>query len=93
MTKVISESKNINTLNENMVTFNMQDLMKYVTTQSKRIQTISEQLEFAINEDYSNVNYDRINHLVSIKESNETLKLFLEKSLIDEVDDYFLNRF
>lgn len=89
MQKVISESANGSALNEGMISFDMRDLMSYVTTQSKKIQTITEQFEFSINEDMSNVDYDRMNKLVSIKEGNDTLKLFLEQSIVNDIDDFF----
>ena len=79
MTKTISESYNPyekNVLNESMINFNMNDLASYVMQEDERIEAICESLGFNIERDLSNVEIDRYNKLCSIKEGNETLKLF-----------------
>lgn len=94
MTKVISESYGGVPLNESsIVTFNMKDLAAYVAENDKRIKAICESLEFNLESDYSNVEIDRLNKFYSIKEGNETLKLFLKQSVIDDMDNYFKFRF
>lgn len=94
MTKTISESYDSrNVLNEGLMTFDMRELSDYVTHTDKRIKNICESLEFNIADDFSNVNVDRMNQLISIKEGNETLKLFLKKSLVEDMDNYFKFRF
>ena len=94
MTRTISESYNpMSSLNEGLITFDMKDLAGYVTQNDKRIKTICESLEFNMARDMSNVSIDRRNQLISIREGNETLKLFLKKSLMEDMDNYFRMRF
>jgi len=93
MTKTISEGYNQNVLNEGLITFDMRDLAEYVSREDDRIKTICESLEFNIQPDFSNVSVDRVNRLYSIKEGNETLKIFLKKSLVENMDNYFKYRF
>lgn len=98
MTKTLSEDFNPyfqqnNTLNEGLINFNMNELAEYVANEDNRINAICESLGFNIESDYSNVDIDRINHLYSIKEGNETLKLFLKNSVINDMDNYFRYRF
>lgn len=98
MTKTISEGLELNgtsksVLNEGLIPFNMNELAAYVAHEDKRIKAISESLEFNIADDYSNVNIDRVNKFYSIKEGNDTLKIFLKKSLIEDMDNYFRYRF
>jgi hypothetical protein len=93
MTRTISESYDNNVLNEGLINFNMADLAEYVTKEDRRINAICESLNFNINEDYSNVEVDRANKLLSIKEGNETLKLFLKNSVVSNMDNYFKYRF
>ena len=90
MTKTISEGSQSNdVLNESMIIFNMADLAEYVTREDQRINAICESLEFPIAGDYSNVNIDRANQIMSIKEGNETLKIFLKNSVVKNMDNYF----
>lgn len=94
MTRTISEGYNpTSALNESMITFNMKDLAAYVTHNDKRIKSICESLEFNLASDLSNVDIDRRNQLISIKEGNETLKLFLKNTLLEDMDNYFRMRF
>lgn len=96
MTKTISESMRLNQngiLTEGLINFNMSDLAEYVTREDKRINSICESLGFSLNEDFSNVDIDRKNKLISIKEGNETLKLFLKNSVVNDMDNYFKYRF
>lgn len=98
MTKTISEGLEMNgasnsVLNESLIPFDMRELASYVAHEDKRIKAISESLEFNIADDYSNVNIDKVNRFYSIKEGNDTLKIFLKKSLIEDMDNYFKYRF
>lgn len=93
MTKTLSEGYNPNILNESMVNFNMNELAQYVMQEDKRIEAICESLGFNIERDLSNVEIDRYNKLCSIKEGNETLKLFLKNSVVNNMDNYFKLRF
>jgi len=89
MTKTLSEAYSPDVLNEGLITFNMRDLAEYVTHTDKRIKNICESLEVHLAEDYSNVLIDRKNELMNIKDGNNTLKLFLKKSLLENMDNYF----
>jgi hypothetical protein len=95
MGRVVSESQqeygnSATSLNEcgTITMFDMNQMLKYVTKQSKKVQAITESFEFGINDDMSNVSYNQRNRLLSIKEGTDTLKVFLENSLVDEIDDY-----
>ena len=68
----------------------MKDLLKYITDTSKQVQELSESFEMNVNRDMSNVSLDE-QHMLSIKEGNDTLKIFLEESLKNEIDSYFRN--
>ena len=96
MTKIISESYNgynNGTLNESMISFRMSDLAEYVAREDERINAICESLGFNMYDDYSNVDIDRYNKLMSIKEGNETLKIYLKNSVVNNMDSYFKLRF
>lgn len=94
MTRTISESMDqTNVLNEGLINFDMRELAAYVAKEDNRIKNICESLEFNMEPDFSNVSVDRVNKLYSIKEGNETLKIFLKKSLIENMDNYFRYRF
>lgn len=96
MTKTLSESARLEQngiLTEGLINFSMADLAEYVTREDNRISAICESLGFDMNNDFSNVDVDRRNKLISIKEGNETLKLFLKNSVVNNMDNYFKYRF
>lgn len=96
MTKTLSESMKLEQngiLTEGLINFSMADLAEYVTREDNRISAICESLGFDMNSDFSNVDVDRRNKLISIKEGNETLKLFLKNSVVNNMDNYFKYRF
>ena len=96
MTKTLSESARLEQngiLTEGLINFSMADLAEYVTREDERINAICESLGFDMESDFSNVDVDRKNKLISIKEGNETLKLFLKTSVVNNMDNYFKYRF
>lgn len=101
MTRKLSESYNMTTEYSNneiknmnkskVITFDMRELLSYVTSSSKKVKELTESFEFGINSDMSNVSLDEDHNMINIKEGNDTLKCFLESSLKAEINDYFKN--
>lgn len=74
-------------LTEGVLTpYNSGDLLKFVTESSQNVQDIVDAFGFKFNLD--NVSYGE-DQMLSIKENNETLKIFLEENLKSELDDYY----
>lgn len=73
-----------------MINFNMKELLSYITESSKQVKELSESFEMGINKDMSNIALDEHN-MLSIKEGNDTLKVFLEESLKKEIDSFIKN--
>jgi len=99
MQKKLTEStayyeREVESLNENanpIITFDMRQLLQYVTETSQQVKTLSENFEMEIKKDMSNVSLDQKNKMLSIKEGNDVLKVFLENSIKNELDSYFKN--
>lgn len=74
-------------LTEGVLTpYNSGDLLKFVTESSQNVQDVVDAFGFKFNLD--NVSYGE-DQMLSIKENNETLKIFLEENLKSELDDYY----
>lgn len=74
-------------LTEGVLTpYNAGDLLKFVTESSQNVQDVVDAFGFKFNLD--NVTYGE-DQMLSIKENNETLKIFLEENLKSELDDYY----
>lgn len=74
-------------LTEGVLTpYNSGDLLKFVTESSQNAQDVVDAFGFKFNLD--NVSYGE-DQMLSIKENNETLKIFLEENLKSELDDYY----
>ena len=74
-------------LTEGVLTpYNSGDLLKFVTESSQNVQDVVDVFGFKFNLD--NVSYGE-DQMLSIKENNETLKIFLEENLKSELDDYY----
>ena len=74
-------------LTEGVLTpYNSGDLLKFVTESSQNVQDVVDAFGFEFNLD--NVSYGE-DQMLSIKENNETLKIFLEENLKSELDDYY----
>ena len=74
-------------LTEGVLTpYNSGDLLKFVTESSQNVQDVVDAFGFKFNLD--NVSYGE-DQMLSIKENNETLKIFLEENLKSEFDDYY----
>ena len=74
-------------LTEGVLTpYNSGDLLKFVTESSQNVQDVVDAFGFKFSLD--NVSYSE-DQMLSIKENNETLKIFLEENLKSELDDYY----
>lgn len=74
-------------LTEGVLTpYNSGDLLKFVTESSQNVQDVVDAFGFKFSLD--NVSYGE-DQMLSIKENNETLKIFLEENLKSELDDYY----
>ena len=74
-------------LTEGVLTpYNAGDLLKFVTESSQNVQDVVDAFGFKFSLD--NVSYGE-DQMLSIKENNETLKIFLEENLKSELDDYY----
>lgn len=74
-------------LTEGVLTpYNSGDLLKFVTESSQNVQDVVDAFGFKFNLD--NVSYGE-DQMLSIKENNETLKIFLEENIKSELDDYY----
>lgn len=74
-------------LTEGVLTpYNAGDLLKFVTESSQNVQDVVDAFGFKFSLD--NVSYGK-DQMLSIKENNETLKIFLEENLKSELDDYY----
>lgn len=74
-------------LTEGVLTpYNSGDLLKFVTESSQNVQDVVDAFGFKFNLD--NISYGE-DQMLSIKENNETLKIFLEENLKSELDDYY----
>ena len=74
-------------LTEGVLTpYNSGDLLKFVTESSQNVQDVVDAFGFKFSLD--NVSYGK-DQMLSIKENNETLKIFLEENLKSELDDYY----
>lgn len=74
-------------LTEGVLTpYNSGDLLKFVTESSQNVQDVVDGFGFKFSLD--NVSYGE-DQMLSIKENNETLKIFLEENLKSELDDYY----
>lgn len=78
-------------LNEGVLTpYNAGDLLKFVTESSQNVKDVVDAFGFKF--DINNVSYGK-DQMLSIKENNETLKIFLEENLKSELDDYYSKLF
>lgn len=77
----------VKVLTEGVLTpYNSGDLLKFVTESSQNVQDVVDAFGFKFSLD--NVSYGE-DQMLSIKENNETLKIFLEENLKSELDDYY----
>lgn len=78
-------------LNEGVLTpYNAGDLLKFVTESSQNVKDVVDAFGFKF--DLDNVSYGK-DQMLSIKENNETIKVFLEENLKSELDDYYTKLF
>lgn len=74
-------------LTEGVLTpYNSGDLLKFVTESSQNVQDVVDAFGFKFSLDNVSCGEDQ---MLSIKENNETLKIFLEENLKSELDDYY----
>lgn len=94
MTKKLSESlsvldeSDVSTNQSTIITFNMSELAQYITETSQQVKQLMENFEFAGSD---GISIEDNNKILALKEGNETLKIFLEKNVTNEINDYLAN--
>lgn len=92
--KIIKEDTEINNGNSlilsegKIINFNMNELAEYVSNESRNVKELAESNGFEIRS--NNVSIDK-NLMLSIKEGQTVLKVFLEDYIKRELDQYYIN--
>ena len=95
MTKKLSES--LDTVDEHtneskdsttIITFNMEELARYVAETSQQVKELTESFEF---DKVENLSLEENNTLLALKSGHDTLRIFLEKNITNEINDYLKN--
>lgn len=77
-------------VNGKAIKFSPKEVIDFIRDNSENVKVMSESFGF----DYTDTNkltYDHNTQLASIKESGESLKVFLEDSLKAEINDFYRN--
>jgi hypothetical protein len=81
-------SKQVLTEDTSILTpFNANELLKFVTEKSDNVQSLAESVGFDLNN--SSTSFNKKDQMLSLKEGNETLKVFLESSLKAELNNFY----
>ena len=85
----LTESLNSNYLEEGkIVQFDPKEMLQFIVNKSDNIKYLSESFGF----DYTDINsmdIDNDSQMLSIKQSNETLKVFLGESIKKNLNDFY----
>ncbi|QDJ97775.1 hypothetical protein PALS2_150 [Staphylococcus phage PALS_2] len=76
--------------NGKITEFSPREVLTYIKENSDNVKYIAEDMGFA-GVDESNISYDKGSQLASIRESNKTIKVFLEESVLNGLDDFYRN--
>lgn len=76
--------------NGRMTAFSPKEILTYIKENSDNVKYIAEDMGFGdFNE--SNMSYDQKSQLASIKENGKMIKVFLEESIVNNLDDFYRN--
>ncbi|WRM43571.1 hypothetical protein [Staphylococcus phage LY01] len=87
--QMVNESIDMFT-NGKITEFSPREVLTYIKENSDNVKYIAEDMGFA-GVDESNISYDKGSQLASIRESNKTIKVFLEESVLNGLDDFYRN--
>lgn len=76
--------------NGRMKAFSPKEVLTYIKENSDNVKFIAEDMGFE-NLNESSMSYDHNNQLASIKENNKMIKVFLEESVVNSLDDFYRN--
>ena len=86
-----AEKSDIKVLNEGtIVTLSTDDILGFINDHSDNVKAVSEAFNFDLT-GLGEANFDRSANILTFKKDQEALKVFLESSMVDRIDDFILS--
>lgn len=83
------DDERLKVINEGILTpYNASDMLNYAINMSSNVNEMAELYGFDIRSDLDGVSIDK-NKVLSIKEGSETLRIFLEENIKNDLDDFY----
>jgi len=86
----VQEQADIQVLNEGtIVTLSTQDILGFITDRSDNVKALSESMDFDVT-GLGEATFDRSANILTFQKEEEALKVFLESTMVDRIDNFIL---